>query len=165
MGYIVIQTDFGGASSGSMTGMCMLVDPSLQVFDLTHQVPKFDIRKAGENLAEVIPLWPAGTVFVSVVDPGVGTPRKASVAKIANGCYVVTPDNGILQVLADTVGVSEVREIDQSINRYKGNPWSDKSDIFHGRDVFAYCGARLASGVISYEETGPQYDLTEIVKL
>ena len=129
MGYIVIQTDFGGGTSGSMTGMCMLVDPSLRVFDLTHRVPKFDVRKAGENLAEVIPLWPAGTVFVSVVDPGVGTSRKASVARVHGGCYVVTPDNGILDILADTLGIDEVREIDQSINRYRGNPWSDHSDI------------------------------------
>ena len=161
MGYIVIQTDFGGGTSGSMTGMCMLVDPSLQVFDLTHQVPKFDVRKAGENLAEVIPLWPAGTVFVSVVDPGVGTSRRASVALLKNGSYVVSPDNGTLTLLLENPGIEAVRVIDETVNRLKG---TEKVSIFHGRDLFAYCAGKLAAGLISFAEVGEEYSVSEIVK-
>ncbi len=163
MGYILIQTDFGG-TSGAMTGVCRIVDPTLQIFELTHMVPKFDVCAAGKNLVETIPCWPAGTVFVSVVDPGVGTARKACAALTESGHIIVTPDNGILDVVQQHMAICEVREIDQSVNRYQGNVWSAKSEIFHGRDVFAYCGARLASGTISFEETGPAYPVSDIVK-
>ena len=164
MAFIVLQTDFGGTSA-PMTGICKIVSRELQVYDLTHQVPKFNVQIAGKNVAETIPFWPEGTVFVSVVDPGVGTPRRASVAKTCNGYYVVTPDNGTLTAIQDTFGIEEIREIDQSINRYQGNEWSNKSDIFHGRDIFAYCGARLAAGVITYEQVGKSYPVTEIVRV
>ena len=161
MGYVVIQTDFGRGGSGAMAGVCKLVDRSVRVYNITHEVPKFDVVAAGHNLTEVIPYWPEGTVFVSVVDPGVGTARKACVALTENGRYVVTPDNGCLEEIRNTYGIAAVREIDQSVNRYKGNEWSLKSDIFHGRDVFAYCGARLASGKISFQKSVPS-TLSEI---
>ena len=164
MGYVVMQTDFGIGGTSSMTGVCKLVDPSLYVFDLTNLVPKFDVKAAGHNLCEVLPYWPEGTVFVSVVDPGVGTERKACCAKTANGYYIVTPDNGTLAEVQDTFGITEIREIDQSVNRYRGNEWSNQSDIFHGRDIFAYTAARLASGVIGFEGVGPEYPAEEIVK-
>lgn len=163
MGYVVFQTDFGRGGSGAMAGVCKLVDRSVRVYNITHEVPKFDVTAASRNLTDVIPYWPEGTVFVSVVDPGVGTPRRACVALTENGRYIVTPDNGTLAEIKDTIGIRSVREIDQSVNRYRGNEWSLKSDIFHGRDVFAYCGARLASGTFSFEEVGPEYPVSEIV--
>ena len=70
--------------------------------------------------------------------------------------------SGIFDLINQKIAVKEIREIDQSINRYKGNEWSNKSDIFHGRDIFAYCGARLASGVITYEEVGEAYPSAEM---
>lgn len=158
---ILFQTDFGVGGGGAMYGVCKRVDPELELFDLTHKIPKFDVEKASASLRDVIPFWPEGTVFVSVVDPGVGTARKACVCKTSNGYYIVTPDNGTLTYLAMEFGIDEIREIDETINRYKG---SEKVDIFHGRDLFAYCAARLASGVISYEQVGPRYDTSEIVK-
>ena len=163
MGYVVMQTDFGRGGSGAMAGVCKLVDRSVRVYNITHEVPKFDVITAGHNLAEVIPFWPEGTVFVSVVDPGDGTSRRACVALTSNGRYVVTPDNGCLEEIREKHGIASVREIDQSVNRYKGKTWSLKSDIFHGRDVFAYCAARLASGKISFPEVGPEYPVSEIV--
>ncbi|MBR0450820.1 MAG: SAM-dependent chlorinase/fluorinase [Oscillospiraceae bacterium] len=165
MGYIVMQTDFGRGGSGAMAGVCKIVDKSLKVYNITHEVPKFNVKAAGHNLTEVLPYWPKGTVFVSVIDPGVGTERKASVAETQNGYYIVTPDNGCLAEIAEQYGIKAIREIDQSINRYKGNQWSVKSDIFHGRDIFAYCGARLAAGIITIEEVGPEYPADEIVGL
>ena len=164
MSYLLMQTDFGGTSA-AMIGVAKIVDPNLRIFQLTNTVPKFDVVTAGNNICDVMTYWPTGTVFVSVVDPGVGTERKACVAETGNGYYVVTPDNGILDIIDRKYGIKALREIDQRVNRYKGNEWSNNSDIFHGRDIFAYCGARLASGTISYEEVGPQYPKDQMVTL
>ena len=164
MKWVVMQTDFGCMPS-SMAGVCKIVDPELEIYPAVYNVHNFDIEEAGNNLSEVMPCWPEETVFVSVVDPGVGTTRRAVVAKTEKGHYVVTPDNGILDVIGKSEKIVEVRQIDQTVNRYHGNEWSEKSDIFHGRDVFAYCGARLASGRISYAEVGESYPLEEIVRL
>jgi S-adenosylmethionine hydrolase len=99
-----------------------------------------------------VEFWPQGTVFVSVVDPGVGTQRRYIVAKTKTGHYIVTPDNGTLTLIADALGIAAVRIIDERKNRRQG---SGGSYTFHGRDVYAYTGARLASGTISFDEVGP----------
>jgi S-adenosylmethionine hydrolase len=109
-------------------------------------------RAASASLAYNAQTWPAGTVFVSVVDPGVGTDRKSVVLKTKNGLYFVSPDNGSLSGPATAYGIEAVREIDESVNRIPGSEWSH---TFHGRDVYSYTGARLAAGVITYEEVGP----------
>ncbi len=150
---VVFQSDFGlkdGAVS-AMKGVAMGVDNSLQLFDLTHEIPAYDIWEAAYRLEQTIPYWPAGTVFVSVVDPGVGTNRKSVVLKTIAGHYIVTPDNGTLTLIAASQGIAEIREIDEAVNRRKG---SEKSYTFHGRDVYAYTAARLAAGAISFEEVG-----------
>jgi len=97
---------------------------------------------------------------VSVVDPGVGTARKSCVARLKNGSFVVTPDNGALTYVKEKLGITEVREIDERVNRY---PTTRDIHIFHGRDVYAYCAARLASGAIDFEGVGPAYPVEEIV--
>lgn len=159
---IVTQTDFTkGISTCTMDGVCMMVDPELRVFDSTHDIPPFDTYAASASLDFVVDYWPAGTVFVSVVDPGVGTSRRGCVARLANGSYVVTPDNGALTHMLLHPGVEAVREIDESVNRLPG---SEGVNIFHGRDVFAYTAARLAAGVIAFEEVGPAYPVGEIVR-
>ncbi len=157
---IVLQTDFGLTTGfvASMYGVIRMVDKSLDVFDLNHEVRPFDMRQGSFLLKDTIPYWREGTVFVSVVDPGVGTARRGCVARLINGSYVVTPDNGTLTALMDWV--QAVREIDESVNRLKG---SDKANSFHGRDVFAYTAARLASGIIEFEGVGPEYPVSEIV--
>ena len=152
---LVLQTDFGlkdGAVS-AMKGVSFGVDNEIKIFDLTHEIPAYNIWEAAYRLHQTAPYWPEGTVFVSVVDPGVGTERKSIVMKSKNGQYFVTPDNGTVTLIADTFGVEAVRVIDESKNRLKG---SEKSYTFHGRDVYAYTGARLASGKISFEEVGPE---------
>ena len=148
-----------------MRKLLRLVSSNLIIRHLTHEITPFNIFEASYRLYQAINYWPAGTVFVSVVDPGVGTTRRAVVAKTENEHYIVTPDNGILDVINKTEKIVESRVIDQTINRYHGNEWSEKSDIFHGRDVFAFCGAKLAAGQISFEEVGEAYPLEEIVKL
>lgn len=159
---IVWQTDFGlkWGAVASMKGVCKQVDPTLECVDITHEIEQYNIMAASRELIYVLPFWPKGTVFVSVVDPGVGTDRKASVALLADGNYVVTPDNGTLTHVFYEVGIKEIREIDESVNRYPG---TENIAVFHGRDLFAYTAARLAAGVITYEKVGPVYPAEEIV--
>ncbi|OZU87833.1 DNA-directed RNA polymerase subunit delta [Virgibacillus indicus] len=161
---LVIQTDFGlsdGAVS-AMYGVAISVDPDIRIFDLTHDIPQFNIWEASYRLYQTISYWPEDTVFVSVVDPGVGTERLSVVAKTNDNQYIVTPDNGTLTHIKDKVGISEVRIIDENVNRL---PNSGESYTFHGRDVYAFTGARLASGVITFEEVGPLVETDKIVEL
>ena len=152
-GIVIFQTDFGtkdGAVS-AMKGVASSVDPSLKLYDLTQEIPAYNIWEAAYRLDQTVPYWPAGTVFVSVVDPGVGTNRKSVVAKTKSGHYIVTPDNGTLTLLAASIGIESMREIDEAVNRRKN---SDASYTFHGRDVYAYTAARLASKTITFESVG-----------
>ncbi len=161
---LVIQSDFGtcdGAVS-AMYGVANGVDENLNVFDLTHEIPQFNIWEASYRLIQTVEFWPAGTVFVSVVDPGVGSSRKSVVVLTESGQYIVTPDNGTLTHIKRNLGIKEAREIDESVNRLAN---SHESHTFHGRDVYAYTGARLASGIISYEQVGPSLDTNDIVEL
>ena len=150
---LVFQSDFGleEPAVASMKGVAYGVSPELKMFDITHEIPVFNIWEAAYRLNQTAKYWPAGTVFVSVVDPGVGTDRKSVVLKTRSGHYFVSPDNGTLTLVAESLGIAAVREIDESVNRLKG---SEKSHTFHGRDVYAYTGARLASGVINFEQVG-----------
>jgi hypothetical protein len=146
---LLIQADFAGLV---MTGVAYSVSKDIDVFNVRPLIPLYDIRAASASMAYNAQTWPAGTVFVSVVDPGVGTARKSVVLKTSNGIYFVSPDNGSLSGPAQTYGIEGVREIDESVNRIPGSEWSH---TFHGRDVYSYTGARLAAGVISFEEVGP----------
>ena len=162
---LVFQTDFTykeGAVS-SMYGVVKNVDRELEIFDGTHELPQFDIWSASYRLWQSLRFWPEGTIYVSVVDPGVGTARRACVAKVAGGYYVVTPDNGALTHIDREMGILEVREIDQTINRLRGKD-TEGVAIFHGRDLFGYCAAKLASGIIDFEGVGPAYPVSEIVR-
>lgn len=151
---LVFQTDFGlkDGAVACMKGVAFGVDPALKIFDVTHEIPAYNIWEAAYQLKQTAPYWPAGTVFVSVVDPGVGTERKSIVMKTKTGHYFVTPDNGTLTLVAEDMGVAAVRRIDEKVNRLAG---SEKSYTFHGRDVYAYTAARLASGKITFEQVGP----------
>ena len=150
---LVLQSDFGvkDAAVASMKGVAVSVSRDLEIYDLTHEVPTYNIWEASLRLAQAAEYWPKGTVFVSVVDPGVGTERKSVVLKTKSGHYFVSPDNGSLTAVAEQLGVEAVREIDEAVNRLAN---SEKSYTFHGRDVYAYTGARLAAGVISFAEVG-----------
>ena len=159
---LVFQTDFTykeGAVS-AMYGVVKTVDRALEIFDGTHESPQYDTWSASYRLLQSLPFWPKGTIYVSVVDPGVGTSRRACVAKTANGYYVVTPDNGALTHIKKEFGILEVREIDERVNRL---PSTRGVSIFHGRDLFGYTAARLASGIIDFKGVGPAYPVEEIV--
>ncbi len=160
---LVFQSDFGlsdGAVS-AMYGVALSVDPSLKISNNTHDIPTFNIWEGSYRLLQAIPYWPEGTVFVSVVDPGVGCDRRSIVAKTSAGHYVVTPDNGTLSHIKNKIGITEARLIDEKVNRL---PRSGESYTFHGRDVYAYTGARIAAGVISFKEVGPKIDVKSLVE-
>ena len=162
MNHLVFQSDFGlvdGAVS-AMYGVAYTVEPRLNIHDLTHDITPYNIWEASYRLIQTIRYWPQGTIFVSVVDPGVGSDRKSVVVKTASGHYVVTPDNGTLTHIIRFDGIEAVREID--VNRL---PRSGESYTFHGRDVFAYTGARLAAGIIDFEGVGPEMKPEDLVRL
>ncbi len=152
---LVFLSDFGLTERfvASMKGVAVSVSPELAIYDLTHEIPVFNIWEASLRLVQAAEYWPKGTVFVSVVDPGVGTERKSVVLKTKSGHFFVTPDNGTLTAVAEKLGIAAVREIDEAVNRLRN---SEASYTFHGRDVYAYTGARLAAGVISFEEVGQE---------
>ena len=161
---LVYQTDFGlvdGAVS-AMYGVAYSVNPDLKIHDLTHDITPYNIWEASYRLIQTINYWPESTVFVSVVDPGVGSNRKSVVVRTNSGRYIVTPDNGTLTHVIRLEGIAEAREIDENVNRL---PRSGESYTFHGRDVYAYTGARLASGIIDFEGVGPVLDVKELVSL
>lgn len=155
---VVLQTDFGRGGGGVMAGVIKNIDIDVPVYDFDHYIDPFNVIAASASLTQVTDIWPVGTIFVSVVDPGVGTMRRSCVAKLDNGSYIVTPDNGTLTMFAGRI--AEIRSIDETINRLPG---SENCYIYHGRDVYAYTAGRLAAGIISYEQVGPSYPVEEIV--
>ncbi|WP_245877846.1 SAM hydrolase/SAM-dependent halogenase family protein [Spirosoma fluviale] len=162
-GIVVFQSDFGlkdGAVS-AMKGVALGVSPTLKLEDLTHEIPAYNIWEAAYRLYQTVPYYPKGTVFVSVCDPGVGTERKSVVMLTKSGHYIVTPDNGTLTLLAEHLGIAEIRQIDEAINRLRN---SGASYTFHGRDVYAYTAARLAARTITFQQVGPKLP-AQIVKL
>ena len=134
--------------------------------DLMDQWPEINAglhilsEEASYRLIQTMSFWAPGTVFVSVVDPGVGSERESVAVLTKTGHVIVTPDNGTLSHIAKEIGILERRRISETVNRLKG---TEKTSIFHGRDLFAYCAARLASGVIDFEGVGPEYPVEEIV--
>jgi S-adenosylmethionine hydrolase len=149
---LVLLTDFGtqdGAVS-AMKGVAYGVSQDLLISDLSHENPS--IFAGAYRLYQTEQFWPVGTVFVAVVDPGVGTQRLSVVMKTRTGRYFVGPDNGLLSLVAERDGIEGLRQIDENTNR---RPGSGDSHTFHGRDVFGYTGARLAAGVITFEQVGP----------
>ena len=123
---LVLQTDFGlqDGAVAAMYGVALGVNPELRVFNLTHEIETYNIWNASYRLVQTLQYWPEGTVFVSVVDPGVGSERKSVVAKTKDGKYIVTPNNGTLTHIHLNIGIEEIREIDETKNRL---PYSNDS--------------------------------------
>jgi len=159
---IVFMTDFGVVddSVAICRGVMYSIAPDARIFDLTHQVTPFSILDGARFLYGATPYYPAGSVFVVVVDPGVGSTRKAIVAKSKKGQYFVLPDNGLLTLIEQRDGLEAAREIT--------NPnWmigSKLSSTFHGRDIFSPAGAHLARGD-DWTTVGSEIPLKDLVRL
>ena len=161
---LVFQSDFGtvdGAVS-AMYGVAYGVDPGLVISNLTHEITPYDIWEASYRLIQTVSYWPQGTVFVSVVDPGVGSTRRSIAVETNGGHYIITPDNGTLTHVKRMCGIRAARIIDESTNRLQG---SGESYTFHGRDIYAFTGARLAAGDITFEQVGPAVDVDSVIEL
>lgn len=159
---IVFMTDFGVVddSVAICRGVMYGIMPDVRIVDLTHQVTPFSIFDGARFLYGATPYYPAGTVFVVVVDPGVGSTRKAIVAHSKRGQYFVLPDNGVLTLVDQRDGIDAVREIT--------NPeWmigSKLSSTFHGRDIFSPVGAHLARGD-DWKAVGPEMPVKDLIRL
>jgi len=149
---VVFMTDFGviDDSVALCKGVMYGIAPNLRIVDLTHQVNAYSIRDGALFLFGASPYFPAGTVFVAVVDPGVGSSRKAVVAKTKRGQFFVLPDNGLMTLVEDRDGIESIRQIT--------NPdWmvgAKISSTFHGRDIFSPVGAHIARGD-DWTQVGP----------
>jgi len=159
---IVFMTDFGvlDDSVAICRGVMYSVMPDVRIVDLTHQVTPYSILDGARFLHGATPYYPAGTVFVVVIDPGVGSPRKAIVAKSKRGQYFVLPDNGLLTLVEQRDGIEAARAIT--------NPaWmigSKLSSTFHGRDIFSPVGAHMARGD-DWTSVGPEVPVRALVRL
>jgi S-adenosylmethionine hydrolase len=149
---IAFMTDFGLAddSVAICKAVMLRVDPALRIMDITHQVTPYSILDGARFLAGTTPYYGPGTVFVAVIDPGVGSARKAIVAKSKLGQYFVVPDNGLLTLVEDQDGILEAREITNPEWMIGGK----LSSTFHGRDIFSPVGAHLARGD-DWTQVGP----------
>ena len=159
---VVFMTDFGVVddSVALCKGVMYSVAPELRIVDLTHQVAAFSILDGARFLSGASPYFPAGTVFVTVVDPGVGSARKAVVVKSKRGQYFVLPDNGLMTLVQDRDGIESAREI---TNR----SWmigAALSSTFHGRDIFSPVGAHVARGD-DWTQVGPEVAVDRLVRL
>jgi S-adenosylmethionine hydrolase len=157
---IVFMTDFGTANDAVAICKAVIIGiaPETRIMDITHQVTPFQIEEGARFLAGVSPYYPASTVFLSVVDPGVGTSRKAVIVKSKKGQYFVLPDNGLVTLVLDRDGLESAREIT--------NPaWMIQaavSSTFHGRDIFSPAAAHLAAGW-DFNLVGPEAE--QLVRL
>jgi S-adenosylmethionine hydrolase len=159
---IVFMTDFGvlDDSVAICRGVMYSILPEVRIVDLTHQVTPFSILDGARFLYGATPYYPAGTVFVVVVDPGVGSTRKAIVARSKRGQYFVLPDNGLLTLVEQRDGIEAVHEITNT-------DWmigTKLSSTFHGRDIFSPVGAHLARGE-DWTKVGPEIPVASLVHL
>lgn len=157
---IVFMTDFGTANDAVAICKAVItgIAPDARIADITHQVTPFQIEEASRFLYGATPYYPSGTVFLVVVDPGVGTSRKAVIVKSKKGQFFVLPDNGLVTAVVDRDGLAGAREITNQNWMFQ----ADVSSTFHGRDIFSPAAAHLAEGW-DYTIAGPE--VSQLVRL
>ena len=159
---VVFLSDFGtrGDAVGICKGVMLSHDLGLRIVDLTHRIAPFGIREAGIYLRQALRYYPSGTVFVAVVDPGVGTSRRAIVLETRTGMLIVAPDNGLAPLAATDAGIRGIWELrDPRFMR------PDRDVTFAGRDLFAPAAALLASGGARPAEAGPALEAIRTLEL
>ena len=164
MSIITLLTDFGLSDPfiGVMKGVIWSIAPAIQIADLTHEIPPQNVRDGAYAIADAFPYFPAGTVHVCVVEPGVGSTRRSMVAAIG-GQYFVGPDNGLFSLLIEKAADLTTPPVYIALNRPRF--WLPQvSNSFHGRDIFAPVAAHIAGGT-AIEEMGDPFDDPAILKL
>lgn len=149
---IALLTDYGTQDHylGQLQGVILSVNPGARLVTITHEVPSYDIREGSFILATAAGDFPKGTIFVAVVDPSVGSKRRAIIVETLDKKYFVGPDNGLFTDVIRTLGVKRAFEITNVL-------WfrtSVISSTFHGRDIFGPAAAHLAKGE-NVEDAGP----------
>ncbi len=150
---LVLMTDFGtkDAAAGILRGIACSVGPDLKIFDLTHHISVSNVFEGAMVLRQVAPYWPAGTVFLCLVDTGISADKKPIALKTRNGQIFVGPDNGLFGFVGVDLGIAAVRVLDPS---RIGVPKGVDADDFAQRDMFALGAARLAVGTLNYDALG-----------
>jgi S-adenosylmethionine hydrolase len=160
MAIVALLTDFGTADYyvAAMKGSVLQVDPKATLVDISHEIASQDIFHAAFVLRQVLPCFPPRTIFVCVVDPGVGTPRRILAARY-NDRVILAPDNGLLTLVHRDADLQEIRTVEN--RRFFANTLSS---TFHGRDIFAPVAGHLSKGV-ALDHLGPVADRIEILDL
>jgi len=158
---VALMSDLGNKDFfvGAMKGTILKINPQAKVVDITHEVPKFNIWSAGFTLFQAARSFSHQTVFVTVVDPGVGSCRRCLLLETKNGMYFIAPDNGVLTLVVHEFGKKRAWEI-----RNRALMAPKVSHTFHGRDVMAPVAAHLTLGV-DPSEVGPPVDDIELLPL
>jgi S-adenosylmethionine hydrolase len=156
---VTLTTDFGTSDAyvGALKGVLLRIDAELRLHDLCHEVPPQDVAHGGRVLRGACPYFPAGTVHLAVVDPGVGTERAPIVALAGDQAFV-GPDNGLFAEVLAALGGGRARRIEPTPELAPHFP-EVASATFHGRDVFAPAAGLLASGLARFEDLGPEHAL------
>lgn len=154
-GIIAMLTDYGTSDSyvGALSGAILRINPKARLIDITHEVPSYDIQEGSYLLASAAGEFPVGTVFLAIVDPGVGSSRRPVVIETKDGKFFVGPDNGIFSDVIRTLGLKRAHSIDNV-------SWVRKSGMsmtFHGRDIFGPAAAHISKGA-KVEEAGKAID-------
>jgi len=160
---LVLYTDFGMADGAvaAVKGVAYSVSRDILISDLSHEDPG-SVFAGAYRLYQAESFWPKDTVFVAVIDPGVGAERLPIALRTRTGHIFLAPNNGLLTLVAERDGIEELRRIDETTNR---RPGSEESHTFHGRDIFGYTGARLAADVIAFEQVGPKLPLDALMTI
>lgn len=159
---IALLTDFGLNDHfvGTMKGVILSQDDGIKIFDLSHQIQPQNVLEAAYLLADTMPYWPKDTLFLAVVDPGVGTDRRSLWVKTKTGHQIICPDNGLLTFIEQEYGLLRLYEISDQ----QRLPGSGAYFTFHGRDIYAYNAGRLVAGLLQPHDLGPRIKGT-ILKL
>jgi S-adenosyl-L-methionine hydrolase (adenosine-forming) len=159
---VCFLSDFGLTDdfAGTCKGVMLRIAPGLSIVDLTHEVPGFGVETGAEILQHATRYMPADTVYLAVVDPGVGTERRGLALRTESGALLVGPDNGLLVSAAESLGgILDARDLTEE--RFQLHP---VSNTFHGRDVFAPVAAHLAAGV-GLSDLGEPVDPSSMMRL
>jgi S-adenosylmethionine hydrolase len=159
---IVFCSDYGLGDEfvGVCHGVIARLAPQARIIDLTHGITRHDVAEASMVLARSVPFMPPDSIFLAVVDPGVGSERRPVAAEVASGAFLVGPDNGLFGPVLEVLGGAS-RAVQIASPRYLLSP---VSNTFHGRDVFAPAAAHLANGLV-LGELGPSLDVSSLVSL
>ena len=156
---LVLLSDFGdGHGSGAMTGVCKRVEPALSIYELTNDVPRFDVAQASRLIAGQLGAWPRGTVFVCAVDPSAGAGQRVLACETADGCIIVGPDNGCFADAAAHPGICAARDVSALSEEYLRMCGGGAS---HGRNL-AWCAAKIAAGRPAFNEAGEAAEVSNI---